>query len=646
MEDKKKILGSKAWLPLDNASKIFLSTMTSADTKVFRLSASLDHTVKPEVLQKAVERTYEHFPLYQAIIRRGVFWYFMEDTPLTPLAEEESDILCAQIYHSSYRGLLFRVLYRHNRIHLEVFHSLSDGSGAMSFFQLLLIAYFYYLDEGTDAPRHKVFPAYTRAELNADAFRMYNFKQAIAEDEALQEPAWDERDRKQGGKVLHIKGPLTPDARQNILEVHFRTSHILKRARELGATITTYLAASFAIALYRSARDKDRNKPLEVALSCPIDLRQHFPNLSARNFFATMMLRYTFRPDQPYSLEEICASFTRQLKIASAKENISRKVAKLIRFEEILFIRLVPLHIKDPVLRLINSGNNRRITAALTNLGRFRMPESLKDRVEEVLVATSAVRPQMSIISHEKDLSICFTSPLASTDVQDHCYDILVNDGLEATFVVEAKADHLSEGDIVVQTDTRQSSQLPPYPAVPLGSNFSLAKLILGLGSILIIFLYAILSLFHPLETPLAAVLILIATVWLVTTGILRNRHNPAWMILLQSLVLSIGLVGIELLRGYEGWSVSWGLPAIFSGSIIASEIVLLVLPRAKINGLFFHLLSVLIGLLPLLFILFSWVNPFWPSIVSVIIALVSLLFNLLFRRRQLWAEQKRKWHL
>lgn len=644
MSDKQKIMGAKAWLPLDNASKIFLSTMTSADTKVFRLTASLTEAVRPDILQKALERTYEHFPLYRAIIRRGIFWYFMEDTALTPLASEEDDILCAQIYHSTHRGLLFRILYRHNRIHLEVFHSLSDGSGAMSFFQLLLIAYFYYLDEGTDAPRHKVFPAYTRAELNQDAFRLYNFKEQIAQNEEHQAEPIDEKTKKT--KVLHIRGKLTPDARQNVLEVHFRTSHILNRARELGGTITTYLASTFALALYRSSRDKDKRKPLEVALSCPVDLRQHFPNLSARNFFATLMLRYTFLPDHEPSIEELTTHFTKQLKRASAKENISKKVAKLVRFEKILLIRLVPLHIKDFVLRMINIGNNRSITAALTNLGRFRMPEGVKDLVEEVQITTSAVRPQMSIISYEKDLCISFTSPLESSEVQDQCLKVLIEDGLESTFIVESKSERGSAGEIIEKTDDRASALNTPYPYVPIGSNFSLAKFILGLGSILLLLLYASVSMFIPIQTPLSAVLLLIATVWLVTSGILRNRHNPSWMILLQSMSLGAGIIGIDFLLGFRAWSISWGLPAIFSGAILASEIVLLALPRAKNNGLYFHLLSILIGLIPILFLLFGWVHPIWPSIICVLIALQSLLFNTLFRRRQLLAEGRRKWHL
>ena len=82
----------RSWVGLDNAGKIFLSTMTAADTKVFRLTACLKHKVRPDLLQEALDLVYPKFPLYHATIRRGLFWYFMEDTNLEPQVQEESTI--------------------------------------------------------------------------------------------------------------------------------------------------------------------------------------------------------------------------------------------------------------------------------------------------------------------------------------------------------------------------------------------------------------------------------------------------------------------------------------------------------------------------------------------------------------------------
>jgi len=51
----------KTWVRLDNASNIFLATMTDRDTKVFRLTAEMTDLVDSKLLQKSPWiKTYEH----------------------------------------------------------------------------------------------------------------------------------------------------------------------------------------------------------------------------------------------------------------------------------------------------------------------------------------------------------------------------------------------------------------------------------------------------------------------------------------------------------------------------------------------------------------------------------------------------------
>ena len=87
----------RRWVRLDNASNIFLAARSDVDTKVFRMSAELDHEVDPELLQEALEATFARFPLYHAVLRRGVFWYYLQDSDLQPVVEEETEPSCAPI---------------------------------------------------------------------------------------------------------------------------------------------------------------------------------------------------------------------------------------------------------------------------------------------------------------------------------------------------------------------------------------------------------------------------------------------------------------------------------------------------------------------------------------------------------------------
>ena len=69
----------KKWVKLDYASNIFLAAMTHRDTKVFRLSAEVTEMVDPELLQAALEKVYDQYRLYHSVLRRGFFWYYLEE---------------------------------------------------------------------------------------------------------------------------------------------------------------------------------------------------------------------------------------------------------------------------------------------------------------------------------------------------------------------------------------------------------------------------------------------------------------------------------------------------------------------------------------------------------------------------------------
>ena len=89
------------WARLDNASKIFPATSNNKDTKVFRLTCELFETVKPEILQQALNETVENFPLHRSILRRGVFWYYLETSDIQPIVEIESNPHTVQRFQAS-----------------------------------------------------------------------------------------------------------------------------------------------------------------------------------------------------------------------------------------------------------------------------------------------------------------------------------------------------------------------------------------------------------------------------------------------------------------------------------------------------------------------------------------------------------------
>ena len=99
------------WNKLDNAAKIFPAAQSKKDTQVFTFSCELYKTVNKDLLQKATEDTLEEFDIFKSILRRGLFWYYLEESDIKPIVREEYKIPCSLIYQRNNHKLLFEVTY-------------------------------------------------------------------------------------------------------------------------------------------------------------------------------------------------------------------------------------------------------------------------------------------------------------------------------------------------------------------------------------------------------------------------------------------------------------------------------------------------------------------------------------------------------
>ena len=72
--------GYSNWRKLDNAALAFPLVTGKNDTRVFRFYCELKENVKPELLQAALEKTMEKYPLFQMVLRKGLFWFYLDQT--------------------------------------------------------------------------------------------------------------------------------------------------------------------------------------------------------------------------------------------------------------------------------------------------------------------------------------------------------------------------------------------------------------------------------------------------------------------------------------------------------------------------------------------------------------------------------------
>ena len=70
--------GYSKWRKLDNAALAFPLVTDKNDTRVFRFYCQLKEEVNSEILQQSLDQTMEKYPLFQAVLRKGLFWFYLE----------------------------------------------------------------------------------------------------------------------------------------------------------------------------------------------------------------------------------------------------------------------------------------------------------------------------------------------------------------------------------------------------------------------------------------------------------------------------------------------------------------------------------------------------------------------------------------
>jgi len=415
----------KAWFKLDNAAKIYPPTSSKSDTRVFRFSCELLDFVNGEILQASLDAAIEDLPEFRYVLKRGMFWYYLEQSSLCPVVRPEEAPPCGAIYNGS-KTLLFNVTWYKKRINLEVYHVLADGTGALHFFKTLVLYYLKFAHPDTVGKVSVSDIIYDASETQkmTDSFNKYYFKSKPLPVKSKNVPAYQ------------IKGARETEWRLNIIEGSVSTKAIIEKAHEYGATVTAFVTALFIRAIYNEMSAYDKKKP--VVVNIPVNLRNFFESKSTRNFFSIVEIKYDFS-DGKDSLEDIIAHSKQSLSEHLNEQYLQNRLNKFLGYERNLFIRLVPLAIKNLYMHAAYSFSRREFTSTVSNMGKIEMPEAAKPYIKLFDVFNSTEKMQICICSYEDNMNISFTSPFLCTDIQRNFFRALVLMGIP----VEISSNHL-----------------------------------------------------------------------------------------------------------------------------------------------------------------------------------------------------------
>lgn len=410
------------WLRLDNAAKIYPAARRQNWSNVFRLSATLKEPVDKKVLQSALDVTVRRFPSIAARLRRGVFWYYLQQLDHAPQIKEESSYPLTRMSRDEIRKCAFRVIVYDKRIAVELFHSLTDGNGALVFLKSLVAEYLQQ--------KHNI---RIPAEQGVKG-RLESPSEAELED-SFQKYGGDVNASRKENTAWQMSGTPEEDGFLHVTCFQLPVKEALKKAHEYGVSLTVFLSAAMMMALQNLQEElvprRKKRKPIKLLI--PVNLRNLFPSKTLRNF-----AMYTTPELLPvlghYDFEEILRIVQHQMGAQITPKQMSMKIATNVSSERIMAVKVMPLFIKNIVMKAIfDAVGECKSCLSMSNLGAIKLPEIMYDYVERMdfILGVQATAPyNCGCLSFGDRMYINIIRNIVEPDLERHFYRSLQQLGL------------------------------------------------------------------------------------------------------------------------------------------------------------------------------------------------------------------------
>ena len=596
------------WRKLDNAALAFPLVTGENDTRVFRFYCQLKEEVDSDILQQALDRTMEKYPLFQAVLRKGLFWFYLEHSHIRALVKPETEPPCSRLYIPDKKSLLFQVSYYKERINFEVFHALTDGTGAMHFLQELVQNYLILAHPKENFPEIGRDKKTGRGNIEEDSFSQY-YSSDIPKN----------REKKKA--AVKLKGEKLIHSDMHISEVVLSVKEVHQKARSYGVSITVLLTAVMLCSIREEIPKNQQKRP--VTLMIPVNLRNYFPSQSMTNFFGWIEVGYTFSDTTTF--EEVLADVKRQFEQELEKDKIAMHMNDYVRIEKNIFVRAVPLEIKKYFLMIGANLGSRSITAVYSNIGIIRLPEEYREYIRHFGIFASTNSLQMCSCSYGDEMVLGFTSKIPDDSIQRNFRRMLSEEEIPHR---ELKNDFPGCGE--QQRLERKENQR-------IVQTFSFLCLAVAVICGMINIMTA-----GTLNWSWFAGAGCVCA-WLVVMVAYSKRRNILKNEIWQLLLISVIAILWDRFTGWRGWSVDFILPfgvlsVQFSVPVIAR------VNRLKREEYLFYLVQACIaGLIPMILAWTGVVKFVYPSVICAGISILTLAALFIFCKKDTLREFHKK---
>ena len=405
------------WDKLDNTALIFPVIAGEGMTNTYRISVELKDEIQPELLQEALDIVLPKFNVFNVRLRMGVFWYFFEENNKpAPRVKEEELFPCRYIQPNKNNSYLFNVTYYKNRINLEVFHVLTDGMGGMTFAKELTYQYLRLAHpELKEMVEDKLSDV---TSLNAEDSFEKNYKKKSKRGYVTE-------------RAYLIKLKKLAKGEFGVMHGLIDIPELKTVTKRYGVSINEYLVAVFAWATYIQCLHKQPSKkPIRVAV--PVNLRPYFNSNTTKNFFTIVAAE--FHPkEEEYTFEEVLEIIQKSLKSQIQKENLEELFSIGVSNRNNKFLRMLPLVVKNLLLRIGYNQSALAYTTTITNVGFVQLDPIYEPYVKmfrSFIAMSKGQSLKGTINSYQNTLVFTFSTLFSDTSVQREFFRKIAEDGV------------------------------------------------------------------------------------------------------------------------------------------------------------------------------------------------------------------------
>ena len=500
--------------------------------------------------------------------------------------------------------------YYKNRINFEVFHALTDGTGAMHFL-MELVKNYLYLAHHEDGLEDVVLSEYSESlfDQEADGFERYYSHQA-------------DRKKEKKPAAHQFRGNRRELGSLQTTEAEIPVEELRHQAKTYGVSMTVFLTAVYLCAIHRTMTRRQESKP--VVLMVPVNLRNFFPTNTMLNFFNWIEPGYHFQGGKEEFtdvVQKVNACFKEEL----TAEKMEKRMNEYFALQVHPILKFAPLELKNVCINIGARTAESDVTAIFSNMGIIRMPESYEPYIAHFGVFTSTPKVELCMCSFRDKIYLGFTSRYDCDAIKDNFFQILKEQEVKPE-ILEVEY---------------------PESVMTEAKGMQIFKIFTFLCMIAIV---AALGVDYSIDTNFHLSLFVCGgafSMWLALAVGFFKRYNLLKNAMWQLIIVTVGCIIWDWLTGWHGWSIDFVLPGVSGLIMISMLIISRVYYRQAKDYLVYFVMAALYGMiLPFIFLLTGKVRIVFPSVISIGMGVLMLIGLVLFKGKEMRQEMEKNLHV